>query len=509
MRRARTSRVKSNRTTAGFRQAASLQMRNSYAPMQLLSEDQIEAIHHASLEVLKTTGINFQSARAVDILRTAGAEVDSDQHQVRFDPDWIMQTISTTPKEFILHGRTTDRDLTIGGNAIAFAMVASPPHVSDLDRGRITGNFSDYCNLLRLGESINACQMQAGYPVEPCDIDVNIRHLVAGEAAARLTTKPLKCYALGRQRVEDVIELIRIARGIDHDTLLQQPSLITVVNANSPLIYDGNLLEGAIIMAEHKQPVIYTPFTLAGAMAPITLAGALVQQNAECLAGLAFHQCVNPGAPAIYGSFTSNVDMRSGSPAFGTPEYTQATIASGQLARKYGIPVRASNTNASNTVDAQAAYESQMSLWACILGQVNYVMHGLGWLEGGLCTSYEKVIMDAEMIQMLQAFLQPMEVNDASLAVEAIAEVGPGSHFFASSHTMSRYQKAFYDPMLSDWRNFENWRDAGAPDAAQRANKIWKQVLADYQEPQLEPAIDSELTDFVQRRISEKGAAPD
>jgi trimethylamine--corrinoid protein Co-methyltransferase len=200
--------------------------------------------------------------------------------------------------------------------------------------------------------------------------------------------------------------------------------------------------------------------------------------------------------------------MKSGSPAFGTPEYTQATIASGQLARKYGIPLRASNPNASNAPDAQSAYESQMSLWGCILGQVNLVMHGLGWIEGGLCTSYEKVILDAEMIQMLQAFLRPMEVNQDSLATSTIAEVGPGSHFFASGHTMARYENAFYTPLLSDWRNFENWRDSGSMDATQRANRIWKQMLADYEEPQLEAAISEELDAFVQQRIQAGGTAP-
>jgi trimethylamine--corrinoid protein Co-methyltransferase len=302
--------------------------------------------------------------------------------------------------------------------------------------------------------------------------------------------------------------MIRISRGIDEATLLKEPSLTTVVNANSPLVYDKALLEGAIEMALRNQPVIYTPFTLAGAMAPITIAGALVQQNAEALAGLAFHQCVRPGAPAIYGSFTSNVDMKSGSPAFGTPEYTQATIASGQLARKYKIPLRASNANASNAPDEQSVYESQMSLWACLLGQVNFIMHGHGWIEGGLCASYEKVILDAEMIQMMMAFMQPAKINESTLAVETIAEVGPANHFFGAAQTMENYESAFYSPLLSDWRNFESWQDAGSETATQRANKIWKQMLKDYEEPKLEESINDELSTFVDKRIAEGGAAP-
>jgi trimethylamine--corrinoid protein Co-methyltransferase len=306
----------------------------------------------------------------------------------------------------------------------------------------------------------------------------------------------------------DAIEIVRIGRGIDKETLLKEPSITTVVNANSPLVYDKALLEGAIEMAEHNQPVIYTPFTLAGAMAPITVAGALVQQNAEALAGLAFHQCVNSGAPAMYGSFTSNVDMKSGSPAFGTPEYTQATIASGQLARKYKIPLRASNANASNAPDEQSVYESQMSLWACLLGQVNFILHGHGWIEGGLCASYEKVILDAEMNQMMEAFLQPALVNKDTLGVEAIAEVGPASHFFAAKQTMERYETEHYNPLLSDWRNFESWRDAGSETATQRANKIWKQLLEEYEEPKLMPEVEEELSAFVDKRVSEGGAAP-
>ncbi len=508
MSRNRSSRQRKPRVAGGLHQQSRQQARNPYQPMQVISEDQLEAIHQASMQVLCDTGVEFQSPKAVAILRARGATIGKDNKRVHFDPNWLMAKVALAPSEFILHGRRPDRHLCIGGNAMAYGMVASTPNVSDLDRGRITGNYEDYCNLIRLGEALNVVELQGGYPVEPCDIDVNIRHLVAGAAAVRLTTKPLNAYALGAKRIEDMLEVTRIARGIDSATLLQQPSLHSVVNANSPLIYDATLLEGAIVMAKHNQPVVYTPFTLAGAMAPITMAGALVQQNAECLAGIAFHQCVSPGSPVVYGSFTSNVDMKSGSPAFGTPEYAQATIASGQLARKYGLPIRASNANASNTTDAQAAYEAQMSLWACMMGNINYVLHALGWQEGGLCTSYEKVILDAEMIQMHKAFMQPMATDVDALAAQAIGEVGPGSHFFASPHTMSRYESAFYTPILSDWRNFENWRDAGSLDATQRANRIWKQILAEYEEPKLDAAIDDELSAFVARRVEEGGAVP-
>ena len=236
--------------------------------------------------------------------------------------------------------------------------------------------------------------------------------------------------------------------------------------------------------------------------------GALVQQNAEALAGIAFLQTVNPGTPSIYGTFTSNVDMKTGSPAFGTPEYVQATLASAQLGRHYGLPVRASNTNASNVVDAQAAYESQMSLWACVLGHVNHINHAFGWLEGGLSASFEKFIVDAEMIQMLVESLTPMDISEETLGFGAIKEVGPGGHFFGAADTLSRYEKAFYEPMLSDWQNFENWEEAGKLTATDRANKIWKVLLEEYQAPAMDPAIRAELEAFVVRRKAEIDATP-
>jgi trimethylamine--corrinoid protein Co-methyltransferase len=259
-------------------------------------------------------------------------------------------------------------------------------------------------------------------------------------------------------------------------------------------------------MALHGQPVVMTPFTLSGAMSPATIAGALAQQNAEALAGIAFIQMVKPGAPAIYGGFTSNVDMKTGAPAFGTPEYTRAALAGGQLARRYGFPYRSSNACAANTVDAQAAYESEMSIWGAVMGHANMVMHGAGWMEGGLVASFEKMIVDAEMLQMMAEFLQPIVVDEDTLALDAIREVGPGGHFFGAAHTLARYETAFYAPMVSDWRNFESWREAGAVDAAHRANLIWKQLLNEFVPPPLDPAIDEALKDFVARRKREGGA---
>lgn len=259
-------------------------------------------------------------------------------------------------------------------------------------------------------------------------------------------------------------------------------------------------------MARRGQAMILTPFTLAGAMAPITIAGALTQQNAEALAGITLSQLVRPGAPVVYGGFTSNVDMKSGAPAFGTPEYTQAAMASGQLARRYGFPFRSSNTTASNAPDAQAAYESQMSLWGALMGGCNLLLHGAGWLEGGLTASLEKFIIDIEMLQMMAAFFRPLPVDDASLALDAMREVGPGGHYFGAAHTLERYENAFYSPLLSDWRNFETWQESGSLDATQRANGIWKATLAASEAPPMDPAVREELEAFVTRRKAEGGA---
>ena len=258
--------------------------------------------------------------------------------------------------------------------------------------------------------------------------------------------------------------------------------------------------DGMIELASVGQPVVVTPFTLLGAMAPTTIAGALTLQNAEALAGMVLCQIVRPGTPVAYGGFTSNVDMKSGAPAFGTPEYAKATQAGAQLARRYRVPYRASSTNASNAVDAQAAYESEMSLWASVMAHTNIVNHAAGWLEGGLTASYEKLVIDAEMCQLIAEYLEPVVVDEDTLAVGAIAEVQPGGHFFGATHTLARYEDVFYKPIVSDWRNFETWHESGAHSAAQRANAIWKQLLAEYEPPPIDPGIDEALREYVAKR---------
>jgi trimethylamine--corrinoid protein Co-methyltransferase len=488
------------RTPGGIKQLPWRNHRNPYSPVQVITEDQLEAIHNASLRILEELGMEFLDDEALGILKQNGVDVKPGSNRVRIPREVILHHIAKVPREFTLHARNPKHNLTFGGNHINFGSVASAPNVSDMDRGRRPGNFNDYCDLLRLTQSFNAIQFTGGYQVEPADIPPATRHLDAHYAALTLTDKAWHPYSLGRERIEDAVEMICIGRGISKEQLAKEPSLFSIVNSNSPLRLDGPMLQGLMAMARHGQPVVLTPFTLSGAMAPATVAGALAQQNAEALAGIAFIQMVKPGVCCAYGGFTSNVDMKTGAPAFGTPEYTRAAMAGGQLARRYGFPYRSSNACAANTVDAQAAYESEMSLWGAVMGHANLILHGAGWMEGGLVASFEKMVLDVELIQSMTEFLQPLVVDEDTLGFEAMREVGPGGHFFGAAHTLARYEKAFYAPLLSDWRNFENWRLAGGLDAAQRANAIWKQVLAEFTPPEIDPAIDEELKAFVAKR---------
>ena len=479
------------------------QLFNPYAPIAALDDDALDRIHVASMRILEDIGLEILSEQALALYEQDGARVDWDQQRVYLDPDQVMRRIETVPAEFVLHAPNPERNRLIGRNAINFTTVASAPNCSDLEGGRRTGNFEDYCNFLRLTQGYDVIDFFSGYPVEPIDIPPDTRHLDASLAAYTLSDRSFSLYCLGGGRVTDGIRLAALARGVDLETLKSEPSVNSVVNTNSPLRVDGPMLEGLIEMAQYGQPVIVTPFTLSGAMCPITIAGALAQQNAEALGVIALSQIVNPGTPMVYGGFTSNADMRSGSPAFGTPEYTRAAWASGQLARRYGIPFRSSNTNASNCVDAQAAWESQMSLWGAVMGHAQIIKHAAGWLEGGLCASFEKFIIDVDMLQMMRETLTPLTVDDSTLALDAIAEAGHGGHFFATAHTMANYTTAFYEPLVSDWSNFETWAENGSRTAFERANAIYRQRLETYEPPEMPDSKRQALEDYVAERRRE------
>jgi trimethylamine---corrinoid protein Co-methyltransferase len=412
----------------------------------------------------------------------------------------VREKIALAPAEFELRARNPDHDLTIGGDNIVFASVGGPAFCCDLDNGRRPGNYEEMCDYLKLVQSLNIVHQEGGGVFEAMDLPAATRHLDLYLAQHRLLDKNCQAYALGRERTVDSIEMACIALGASREELLQRPALLAIINTNSPMLFDTPMTEAVLELAAAGQACCITPFTLAGSMSPATLAGTLMQQTAEVLAVVAFVQTVRPGAPVVYGSFASNVDMQSGAPALGTPEYAKSAQASGQIARHLGLPFRSSNTTVANCVDAQAAFESQMSLWGSVMGHANLVNHAAGWLEGGLTASFEKLIVDAEMLQMIAEYLRPIDVTDDELAVEAIAEVGPGGHHFGTSHTLERYESAFYTPILSNRQNFESWRESGSLDIATRANTIWKQLLEEYEQPPLDPAIDEQLVYYTDKR---------
>jgi trimethylamine--corrinoid protein Co-methyltransferase len=491
----------------GIAQLPRRKSKRHFPPVEIISGDEVEAIHEASLSVLEEIGMDFMLPEARDLLKSAGARIEGER--VRFDRHMVEELIRTAPENFTFHARNPENSFKVGGPAMTFGTVGSPPNSADLDNGRRTGNYADYRNFLKLAQYFNCIGFIAGYPVEPIDLHASIRHLDALRDMAVLTDKPFHAYSLGKERICDGIEIARIARGISAEQLESEPSLFTIINTNSPLKLDAPMLRGILEMSAKNQIVCVTPFTLAGAMAPVTVAGAIVEQNAEALAGLAFTQLVRKGAPFIYGGFTSNVDMKSGAPAFGTPEYMKACIVGGQMARRYKVPYRTSNTCAANAVDAQAAYESVFSLWGVTMGGGNFIMHGAGWLEGGLVAGFEKFVLDCDLIQMVMEFLEPLATDTDALGIDAIREVGPGGHFFGAAHTLARYETAFYAPMISDWRNNQQWLAAGKPEAWQKANQLYKQALADYREPAMDAGVRAELDDFVERRKREGGAPTD
>jgi trimethylamine--corrinoid protein Co-methyltransferase len=480
-------------------------VRNPYPPMALLSADQIEAIHQASLHILENFGIEVMSPRAVALFEKAGATVDHATQTVRLDRGLVAEALKTTPAAYTLSPRNPARKIHLGGDTINFTLVAGPPNVHDMERGRRAGNLRDYQDLVRLAQHFNCIHMLGNQVCAPVELPANSRHLDTYLANLTLTDKAFHVSAIGRGRALDGISMMAISRGLTLDELAADPGVTTIISVNSPRRFDDAMSEGLMTMAEHGQSVAVTPFTLMGAMSPVTLAGALAQQNAEALFGIVLTQLVRPGAPVMYGAFTSNVDMRSGAPAFGTPENTKANVASGQLARRYNLPYRTTPGSASNAADAQGAYETMMALWGAVLGHGNLVYHAAGWQEGGLTASFEKLIIDVEMIQHMMEFLTPIEVNEGELALDALGRVPTGGHFFGEPHTLERYSTAFYQPLLSNWQNYEAWQEAGGLDATARATRLWKKALVEYQQPPMDPATREALESYMAKRKEEIG----
>ena len=467
------------------------------------SDDQVEAIHDAALTILEEIGVRVLHDPARAALAGAGADIRGTQ--VHFDRDMVMAAVRSAPAQFTL---TSPRGtVEIGGRNTFFLPVGGPPHAMDTERGKRPGTFDDFRNFVRLTQSFDVLHL-TGPSVEPQDIAPERRHLEMMRTYLIDSDKPIFIYSRGPQQVADCFAMLRLRLGLTEDAFRARPHCYTVINTNSPLTLDWPMCQGLMDFAAAGQISIITPFTLSGAMAPVTIPGALVQQHAEMLSALVLTQAVQPGAAVVYGGFTSNVDMKSGAPAFGTPEYVRACWGTGQLARLLDLPWRSSASCVSNTPDAQAIWETQMALWGALTGGANLVLHAAGWLEGGLSASYEKFILDIEQLQHMAELMQPVAFDQDDLALDAIREVGPGGHFFGAAHTMARYQTAFYAPLVSDWSNYGQWQDNGSLTATERAHKLWKQVLADFVPPPCDPGVAEAVDEFAARRIREGGAAP-
>ncbi len=476
------------------------EVRNRQRPYDFLTPDQLEAIHQASLFILENVGVDFLDEEVLSIWAQAGAKVDIQARHVWIDRGLLLENIAKAPSTFTWRARNPARDVFIGGNNIAFGPNGGMVFAQDLDNGRRPGTMADYQNFIKLSQTAPQLHFAAWEQVAPQDIPANTRHLQRLLAAFTLSDKAVMEAAHGRVITADCVAMARIVFG----SLEGDPVIGDVINVNSPLRFDERMLGGLLTYARAGQVTFITPFILAGATSPVTMAAALAQQNAETLAGITLTQLVRPGAPVIYGGFTTNVDLRRGSPAFGTPEGAWALLAGGQLARFYGLPYRGSGslTNA-YTPDAQAGYETMWNLWPAVLAHTNLVMHAVGWLDGGLTASFEKFIIDLENLAMLRHFLAGFAVDEASLALDMIAAVGPGGHHFGTPHTLARYRTAFYQSSLAERQGYDSWKQAGSKDTAVRANAIWKEMLAQYEQPPLDPAILEALQDYVARRERE------
>lgn len=482
---------------------------NTDRPIEPLNEEGVQAIHRGAMRILREIGIEFLNPEAVEILRKAGCKISGTN--VKMDEDFVMDMVGHAPESFTMTPRNPDRELIMGGNHMLFVNVSSPPNAWDLDRGKRSGDFETFKEFMKLTQYFNCIHIAGGYPVEPVDIHASVRHLDCLYEKLTLTDKLVHAYSLGAERVEDVMEMVRIAGGLTHAEFDAKPHMFTNINSVSPLQHDYPMLDGAMRLARRGQAVVITPFTLAGAMAPVTMSGAVTLSLAEGLAAVALLQYINPGCPVAIGTFTSNVDMKSGAPAFGTPEYMRATQMTGQLARFYGLPMRSSGVCAANVPDGQSMWETSNSLWAAVQSRSNMVYHAAGWLEGGLIASPEKFVMDCEVLQMIQRYFEPATyaTTEDDIAFDAIREVGPGGHYFGCQHTQDRYQTAFYAPFVSDWRNYEAWEQNGAVETPERANRIYKQILAEFEPPPMNGDHAEELRQFVAKRKQEGGAPTD
>ena len=492
---------------AGARPTNYRKLRNPFPPMAVFSDDRIAAIHDAALDVLERLGIKVLLPEARAQFRAGGARVDDSAEMVQIGRDMVEAALTSAPKSFPLMAGNRDRDLLMELGSMVFQPGAGCPHATDLDRGRRPGTEQDFRELISLTQHFDVLHMIPPL-VEPQDVPLHLRHYAMLKGQMELTDKVPFIFARGTGQVDESFEMLRDFRGLSDAEFAAQSHCYTIINTNSPRQLDIPMAQGVIDFSRAGQMAIITPFTLMGAMAPITVAGAMTLSHAEALAAITLGQLVNPGAPVCYGTFTSNVDMKSGAPVFGTPEHFKASLAAGQLARHIGLPWRCASGSAANLGDVQAANETQFGTWGCLLSGATVTLHAAGWLEGGLTISYEKLITDIEVLQMIAELCTQTPADEAEIALDALEEVQPGGHFFGAGHTMARYATEFYEPLVADFANIGTWQERGSVDATARATDIWKGILRDFNPPSANTDRLGDLHDYIARRTDAGGCAP-
>jgi trimethylamine---corrinoid protein Co-methyltransferase len=468
---------------------------------EVLTEEALEIIEANAETVLEEIGVNFvDNPAALDRWREAGADVDGER--VRLPKGLARKLCSTAPSHFTQHARNPERNVEIGGRNLVLAPVYGPPFVQDMNGGRRYATMQDFQDFVKLGYMSKWLHHSGGTVCEPTDIPVNKRHLDMLYAHMSLSDKPYMGSVTEPSRAVDSIEMSKILFG---DQFVQDNTVMTsLININSPLTFDSIMMGALEHYAAHNQAAIISPFIVGGAMAPVSIAGTLTQVLAEVLAGVAYSQLIRPGAPVIFGAFVTSIDMNSGAPTFGTPEASHITMGAGQLARRLGLPYRSAGSfNGSKLPDAQAGYETANSLNMGLLAGVNFMLHSCGWLEGGLVSSFEKFVMDADQLGALHHFARGVSMDENAQAMDAIREVGPGGHYLGCAHTQANFKSSFWRSDLLDYKPFETWADEGSRDTMALANARVRKLLADYQQPALDPAIDEALRAFVAKRKEE------
>jgi trimethylamine--corrinoid protein Co-methyltransferase len=467
---------------------------------ELLDDAALDKIHDASMEVISEIGIAFYDEEAQAILADHGVTVKDEI--AYFDPDQVMEFVAQAPSQFTQLARNPEKSVVIGGEHLCFAPVYGPPFVVDNDWGRREAKLDDFRNFVKLNYLTPYLHHSGGTVVEPTDEPTETRHLDMLLAHIQYNDKPFMGSVTSAENAADSVKMAEILFG--EAEIRENPALLSLINISSPRRLDDRMLGALKVYARARQAVIITPFVLSGAMAPVTVAGTLAQLNAEALAGIAFAQMCNPGTPLVYGAFQTTIDLQSGAPVFGSPESQVALYANAQLARRYGLPFRSGGMFASSKIsDAQAAYESVMSMLPAVMGRVNFVLHAAGWLEGGLAAGYEKFILDCQLLGAFHAFLECIDLSEDGLAMESLRTVEPGGHHLGTPHTINHFRSAFYRNDLFDYNSAEQWESEGSEDATQRANGRYKQLLKQYEPPPLDTDVAAALRQFIARRKAE------